>query len=72
MKTPNHVMVLDHDPNTAKLCKKVFEGLEDYSLVACSTSLREAVMNEDRFPLNLLITETKVNGQSGLRYTNGI
>ena len=72
MKTPIHVMVLDHDPNTAKLCSTVFENMEDYDLVACSTSLREAVINEDRFPLDLLITETKVNGQSGLRYTNGI
>ncbi|MEM1260044.1 MAG: response regulator transcription factor [Bacteroidota bacterium] len=72
MKTPNHVMVLDHDPFTAKLCKTVFENIKDYALVASSTSLREAMINEDRVPLDLLITETKINGQSGLRYTNGM
>ncbi len=72
MKTPNHVMVLDHDPSTAKLCDILFKDRKDYALVAHSTSLRDALINEDRFPVNLLITETKVNGQSGLRYTNGI
>ena len=72
MKTPNHVMVLDHDPSTAKLCNTVFETLEDYTLLAHATSLREAMINEDRFALDFLITETKVNGQSGLRYTHGI
>ena len=72
MKTPNHVMVLDHDPLTAKLCNTLFESMDDYTLVANATSLREAMINEDLFPLDLLITETKVNGQSGLRFTSSI
>lgn len=72
MKTPNHVMVLDHDPNTAKLCETLFESMEGYSLIAQPTSLREAMVFEERFPLDLLIMETKINAHSGLRYANGI
>ncbi|MEO0573060.1 MAG: response regulator transcription factor [Bacteroidota bacterium] len=72
MKTPSHVMVLDHDPGTAKLCHTIFENMEDYTLVANASSLREAMMVEDSSPLNLLITETTVNGQSGLRFTSSI
>ena len=65
-------MVLDHDPITAKLCAAIFEEMEYYSLSAHCTSLHEAMINEDRHRLNLLITETKINGQSGLRYVSGI
>jgi len=65
-------MVLDHDPNTAVLCKKVFEGMEAYSITAFSSSLKEAIINEDRLPFNLLITETKINGQSGLRFAHSV
>ncbi len=65
-------MVLDHDPTTARLCTTVFEEMEDYNLKAICHSLREAIFTEDRHPLQLLITETKINGQSGLRFVNGI
>ena len=72
MKTPNHVMVLDHDQSMAQMCQELFKSQDKYSCVAHATSLREAMLHEDRYPINLLITETKINGQSGLRYTNGI
>ena len=72
MKTPNHVMVLDHDPSTVELCNSIFEEMQDYSLKVVCHSLREALTNEDRYSFDLLITETKINGQSGLRFVNGI
>jgi len=72
MKTPIHVMVLDHDPTTAKLCATVFEEMEHHTLRAHCSSLHEAMINEDLYPFDLLITETKINGQSGLRYVSGI
>lgn len=70
MKTPNHVMVLDHEPRTAKICNKVFENMQDYALIAHASTLSEAMTNESCFPIDLLITETKVKGQSGLHFTN--
>lgn len=65
-------MVLDHDPTTAKLCEEVFAKKDDYVLTSKCSSIREAMAKDDVFRLDLLITETKVNEQSGLRFVNGL
>jgi len=65
-------MVLDHDPTTAKRCTAIFDEMEHYFLKANCSSLREAMIHEGRYPINLLITETKINGQSGLHYVHGL
>lgn len=72
MKTPKHVMVLDHDPNTFKLCSSVFETLQNHSLLTHCQSLRDAMALEDQYPFSLLITETTIQGQSSLRYVNDV
>ncbi len=72
MLTPNHVMVLDHEPTTAQHCSALFKEMNQFVLTASCTSLRDAMLQEEKAPWHLLITETKVNGQSGLRYVSSI
>ncbi|MGD1947718.1 MAG: response regulator [Croceivirga sp.] len=72
MKTPKHVMVLDHDPNTIKLCNNVFQNLSQVPSITSCSSLREAIAAEDSLTYDLLICETTINGQSGIRYISDV
>ncbi|MEN1786003.1 MAG: response regulator [Bacteroidota bacterium] len=66
--SPKQVMVLDHDTKTAGLCRAIFEDSERYQFRVERNTLRDAILNQDLDYADLLITETKVNGQSSFRY----
>lgn len=65
-------MVLDHDPETEKLCNAVFAKTEAYDLKLSCQSIRDAIAYQDRHQLHLLITETRIQEQSGLRFVQGV
>ncbi len=61
-----NVMLVDHDPLTEKLCTTFFEQTFDYQLVAVSRSFREALHNFSKYKPELIISETRIHGASGL------
>ena len=61
-----NVMLVDHDPSTEKLCATFFEQTFDYQLVAVSRSFREALPNFSKYKPDLIISETRIDGTSGL------
>ena len=63
-------MVLDHDPIATKVYTGFFDEMEAYVLQVTCASPKEAIFHESRYPVDLLITETNINGQSGLRFVN--
>ena len=70
MQTQKNVMVLDHDSNTLKLCETMLTNNDTYTMLAGCTSLREALHHSSNTKIDLLITESSVNGQSGLHFAN--
>ncbi|MEM1339122.1 MAG: response regulator transcription factor [Bacteroidota bacterium] len=67
MKTiPMKVMLIDHDPITEKLCHTFFSETFDYHLVSVSHSFREAMYNFSKCNPDLIISETRIQGASGL------
>lgn len=72
MKSNYNILVLDDDPHYNKEYTQLFNENEGYQLLAVCQSLREAMLLEDLYDIDLVIAETKVNDQSGLRYLSGL
>ncbi len=65
--TPITVMLVDYDPHTEKLCRAVFSLNPEYQLAAVCHSSRDALRSFARYNPDLIISETLVQGASGLR-----
>ena len=60
-------MLVDRDPHTEKLCKALFSASQEYHLAKVSHSSREALHDFSKYRPDLVISETHINGASGLR-----
>ncbi len=61
-----NVMLVDHDPFTEKLCNSFFTQTFDYQLIGVCRSFREALFNFSKYKPDLIISETRIDGASGL------
>ena len=64
--TPMNVMLVDHDPFTEKICNSFFLQNFDYQLINVCHSFREALCNFSKYRPDLVISETHIQGVSGL------
>lgn len=72
MKSLYNIMLLDDDLQFQKQCTQLLGQKEDYKLLAVCKNIREAMLVEDMYHIDLVIAETFISNQSGLRYINGM